>query len=99
MMTEEELINLIETKAPEELTRNEIAQLHAAMPKSAALRQALAQRLEMEQFLVAALDNYRITADQVLARAGRCRDRVRRTCGRYLAGPWVCSWAWASGWR
>jgi outer membrane protein assembly factor BamB len=69
-MTDEQLIELIETKPPEDLSAFEIDQLRRRLAESPLLRAALSTRLEMEQYLAAALGRVDVSVDDILARAG-----------------------------
>ena len=71
-MTDEQLLDLIETKAPEELTLNELAWLERRLKESPMLREALAARLGMEQYLSAALGRVNVSVDDILSRARQC---------------------------
>ena len=50
-MTDDELVELVETRAPEELTPAEMDELRQRLPYSPRLQQALHDRLEMERYL------------------------------------------------
>lgn len=64
-----ELLLLVQTRTPEELTADEIARLRSALHQSTALQQALSDRLEIEQYLNAALGSHQLSAEQVFAAA------------------------------
>jgi outer membrane protein assembly factor BamB len=83
-MTDAELIELVQTKTPSDLTAAEVAELGARLKECPALQEALAEHLEMERYLADVLGNVRISSEQVLARAvpaaaaARLRHRMRR---------------------
>ena len=86
-MTDAELIELVQTRTPAELTETEIAALRERLPASAELRQALAEHLEMERYLADHLAKVAISPDQVLARAnlGGAAALARRRVRRWVA--------------
>src|SRR5580698_1852424 len=69
-MTDEQWLDLIETKSPEELTLAEIEQLRQRLTESPMLRAALSVRIEMEQYLAAALGRVNVSVDDIMNRAG-----------------------------
>src|SRR5580698_6982584 len=69
-MTDEQWLDLIETKTPEELTLAEIEQLRQRLTESPMLRAALSVRIEMEQYLAAALGRVNVSVDDIMNRAG-----------------------------
>ncbi len=69
-MTDEQLLDLIETKTPEELTLAEIDQLRQRLSESPMLRAAMSVRIEMEQYLAAALGRVNVSVDEIMNRAG-----------------------------
>src|SRR5271163_438059 len=73
---DQSLVELLQTKAPEELTPAEIETLRAALAHSPALQQAMAERLEMERYLSAGLGAPSFSADRILAGAGRMRPQT-----------------------
>jgi outer membrane protein assembly factor BamB len=70
-VTDDELIELVGTHSPEELSLEQVDALRQAMHASPALRAALAERLEMEQYLGEALGRFEVPIDRILERAGR----------------------------
>ncbi len=70
-MTDEQLLDLIETKTPEELTLAEIDQLRQRLTESPMLCAALSVRIEMEQYLAAALGRVNVSVDEIMNRAGK----------------------------
>ena len=67
-----ELIELLERKAPEHLTIQEIEQLSARLDKSPDLQMFLLEQLQMEQYLAAALSRIDVRVDEIIAgRKGR----------------------------
>lgn len=68
-MTDEQLLALLEQKAPEELTPEEIDILRTRLQESPAIREALAGQLEIDTYLATALARPgKITPEQILAR-------------------------------
>ena len=76
-MTDEELVQLLQDKTPEELSLGEIEWLHRRLSDSPELRRVLSEQLQMEQYLSAALGRIDISVDALIDRAER--DRVSRT--------------------
>ncbi len=76
-MTDKELIALIETKLPQELSLEEIGRVRERLRESSAVRQALAGRLQLDQYLCATVGHIELSADAIFA-AGRA-NRFRRT--------------------
>ncbi len=70
-MTDEQLLDLIETKSPEELTLAEIEELRRRLTESPMLRAAFTVRIEMEQYLAAALGRVNVSVDEIMNRAGQ----------------------------
>src|SRR5438552_2134277 len=70
-MTDAELIELVETRIPQELTAAEVAELGQRLTESPALQQALAEHLEMERYLADALGRVAVPPDKVLERASQ----------------------------
>ena len=70
-MTDQELLELAATKTPDELTAAELEALRAALPRLPELRQALAERLDIERLLYAGLAPCPVSAADVIARAQR----------------------------
>lgn len=68
-MSDQELIDLLMQKAPEELTLAELAALKTRLLESPRLREVLFDQLQMETYLAAALSRVEITPEQILARA------------------------------
>ncbi|MCE9555677.1 MAG: PQQ-binding-like beta-propeller repeat protein [Planctomycetes bacterium] len=62
-----ELIELLERKAPEHLTIEEIEQLSARLDKSPELQMFLLEQLQMEQYLAAALSRIDVRVDEIIA--------------------------------
>jgi len=89
-MTDEQLLDLIENKAPEELTLAEIDQLRRGLAESAVLRAALSNRLEMEQYLAGHLGQIDVSVDEIMARAGGAPARQANPILPLLVGR--CAW-------
>src|SRR5690606_32193222 len=89
IMSDDELIRLVESKAPEELTLEELELLRARLAESPELQQALASSMRMSQYLSDYLGGSRIKADDILARAGA--KGVSRSSGRTFAAWILCA--------
>src|SRR5688500_12706148 len=74
-MTDQELIDLLAQKAPEELSPEEIDLLRARLAESAELREVLLGQLQMESYLAAALGPAAVSVDDVYRRARQERTR------------------------
>ena len=70
-MTDEQLIELVQSKTPEELNLEELEALQQGLRQSAALREALLDRLHLEQYLGDALGRIEVSVDHILERARR----------------------------
>ncbi len=81
-MTENELIEWIETRSPDDLSAKEFALLQKGLTSSAELRQALAERLRIEQYLHASLGDSNLDATEILA-AAESKARSRRDARRW----------------
>jgi outer membrane protein assembly factor BamB len=77
-VTDAELLTLVQTKAPEELAADEIAQLRSRLAESETLRTALFDTLQMETYLASALGPSVIHPDKIVARAEQMRDERLR---------------------
>jgi len=84
-MTDDELLALVQTKSPDELTVEEIAQLRQRLAESEPLRTALFETLQMEAYLSAALGPVDIKPEQIIARAAQARNEQFK------------SWTWIAG--
>lgn len=78
-MTDAELIALVQEKAPEDLTDDEIAQLRARLDVSSELRAAIFDQLNLEQSLSQALGRVQVSADAIFASALSTDKRPNRT--------------------
>ena len=96
-MTDAELIELVQTKTPPELTEAEVAALGERMKQSPTLRQVLAEHLEMDRYLADALGHVRISPEQVLARANQGAVQLQRSVRRWAALSLVLSGALVVG--
>ena len=83
-MTDQELIDLVQQKAPEELSLEELDALSQGLRTSAPLRDALLDRLHMEQYLGEALGRIELSVDRIISRAEQT--------------PRSTPWAWMLGW-
>jgi len=101
-MTDVELIELVETRSPQELTDAEVRALRDRLPQSPALQQSLAEHLEMERYLGDSLGGVRISPEAILARAGHGGRRLRRWVALTLVlgtalGAGLVSWLFTAG--
>lgn len=88
-LTDQQLLELIETKPPEELTLAEIDQLRRRLTQSTELQEALAGRLSMDRYLADALGRVDVSVDgSSLARA--TPRRCPRVACQALVGGTVC---------
>ncbi len=81
-MTDAELLELVQTKLPQELSGEEIALLRERIRHNPEFRQSVAEHLELERYLGDSFAKVKFSADQILARArpeaGAVRGRFRR---------------------
>jgi outer membrane protein assembly factor BamB len=82
-MTDDELLEMVQTKAPEELTREEVVELRSRLADSEPLRTALFQTLQMEAYLATALGPTEIRPELIVAKAERWREN------RFRMWTWV----------
>ncbi|MEQ8790650.1 MAG: PQQ-binding-like beta-propeller repeat protein [Pirellulaceae bacterium] len=75
-MTDDQLLELLERKTPEELTPEEIAELRARLAESPQVREALAARLRLESSLAEALGKVNLSVDDLLRESGGRRESV-----------------------
>lgn len=68
-MTDLELLDLIHTKSPDELSVEEIELLRKGIAASPELRREVAERVEMEQYLHHALGRVNLSVDDIITRA------------------------------
>lgn len=68
-MTDAELIDLVQQKAPDELTEGEISCLRTRLRESPALQKVLIEHLHMETYLHRALGESRVSVDAIVERA------------------------------
>src|SRR3954447_5691566 len=85
-MTDDELLALVQTRSPEELTVEEAAQLRQRLTESEQLRTALFETLQMESYLAAALGPIDLKPEQIVARAAHVRDGQLKACTWIAAG-------------
>jgi outer membrane protein assembly factor BamB len=78
-MTDHELIQLVQNKAPQELTPEELDALRTRLPHSAALCEALQGQVAFEQFLGERLGQVSVSLDGIYAQAIQHPHRSRRT--------------------
>lgn len=69
-MTDLELLELIQTKSPDELSVAELEALRQRLAASAELRREVALRVEMEQYLYQALARVDVSVDEIIGQAG-----------------------------
>jgi len=69
-MTDHELIELIQHKTPEELTLEELELLQQRIKAAPELREALAEQIELDQYLADAMGRHNVPVDQIVSMAG-----------------------------
>ena len=84
-MTDEELLQLVDTKSPGELSLDEIQTLRTRLAESAALRTAFSSRLRLQTFLAEVLARIDLAPDDVL----RANSQKRRTGSRRAMWKWA----------
>ncbi|MCE9548456.1 MAG: PQQ-like beta-propeller repeat protein [Planctomycetia bacterium] len=100
-----ELIALLESKAPEQLTLEEIERVNARLPHSTELQQFLVEQIQMEQYLATALSRVEVRVDEIIS--GKRRNTRTTSPWRYrlaialslggvigLGGIWLVSTRW-----
>ena len=85
-MTDKELVELVETTMPEELTLEQIELIRGRLRESPALRKALAGQLQMDQYLAALIGNFEVSPDVVMMPPAAGKPAF----GPGWAGPFVC---------
>lgn len=80
-MTDHELIQLVQQKAPQELTSEELDLVRARMHHSAALCEALQDQVAFEQFLGERLGQVQVSVEGIYAQAGQRLPRGGRSAG------------------
>lgn len=68
-MSDEQLIQLLREKPPEEFSSDDIALVRRRLPHSSELRQAVADQLELDQTLYHTLGGVRLSVDELVRRA------------------------------
>src|SRR6516225_2557831 len=68
-MTDSELIQLVQEKAPEELSFDEVELLRERLKFSAELRETLIGQLHMEEYISRALGRVAVSVDEIYATA------------------------------
>ncbi|MCA9067316.1 MAG: hypothetical protein KDA84_00225, partial [Planctomycetaceae bacterium] len=68
-LTDSELIQLVQSKLPEELTHAEIRQLHARLRDSSELKAVMLEQLQLETYLNSALSEINLSVDEIVRRA------------------------------
>ena len=76
--TDQQLIELVEQKTPDELTLEEIQQLRERLTDSAALRETLYHQLKMEQYLSHALGRVEVSVDSIFKKAKQQQGRTKQ---------------------
>lgn len=76
-LSDQELIQLVQEKLPEELTETELDQLRERLRVSAELRDTLLEQLHFEAYLNEALGKFEVCVDEIVAvGAGPSRNRL-----------------------
>ncbi len=78
-MTDKELVAILESKLPQELSVEEIETIRRRLPKSPELRAALAEQLELNESLAATIGPIDLQADEIAASARRFRRLFPRS--------------------
>ena len=76
--TDQELIELVEQKTPDELTLEEIEHLQRRLAESPVLREKLYEQLQMEQYLADVLGRSQVSIDSIMSEVAQRRSRRRR---------------------
>src|SRR5438128_763694 len=82
-MTDAELIQLVQEKAPEDLTPDEIGLLRTRLTDSSELRQVIYGQLQLEQTLSAALGRTEVSVDRIFATAVFADKPATRTAALF----------------
>jgi hypothetical protein len=102
-MTDKEIIALVESKLPQELSLDEIDVIRQRMRASPTVRHALAAQLELDQYLAGLIGKVEMSPEAIIARAVRA-SRFRRssifswlgwTAGLVMVGFVVSLLVWA----
>jgi outer membrane protein assembly factor BamB len=72
-MTDKELIALVESKLPQELSLDEIDLLRRRMRASPTVRRALASQVELDQYLASLIGSADLSPEKIAARAARAK--------------------------
>jgi len=88
-MTDKELIALVESRLPQELSLEELELIQRRLQESPAVREALAGQLELNEYLATVISPVELSADDVFAKAART-GRFRRRGVWTLLGWTVC---------
>jgi outer membrane protein assembly factor BamB len=88
-MTDKELIALIESKLPQELSLEEMEMLHRRLRESPGVREAFVGQLELSEYLATVICPVELSADAILVNAGRS-GRFRRRSAWSLFAATVC---------
>ncbi len=75
-MTDKEIIALVESKLPQELTLEEIETIQRRLKQSAELRQALHAQLQIDEYLAGLIGPINLNAETVFAAAAKGRGSV-----------------------
>ncbi len=75
-MTDKELIALVESKLPQELTLDEIELIRQRMRTSATVREALSAQLKLDQYLAGVIGKVELSAERVFAGGASGRRRT-----------------------
>jgi outer membrane protein assembly factor BamB len=86
---DQQLIELLEHKSPEELSFEELELLRARLGESPLLRVALAKHLQTESYLTQVLGNFTISPEVVIARA-EAHHAAQARPWQWLIGGVVC---------
>ncbi|MDB5339093.1 MAG: Tetratricopeptide 2 repeat protein, partial [Planctomycetaceae bacterium] len=75
-LSDQELIQLVQEKTPEELSETELDQLRERLRVSSELRDTLIEQLHFEAYLNEALGKFEVSVDEIVAVGGPARNRL-----------------------
>lgn len=75
-LTDQELIQLVQEKLPEELTETELDQLRTRLRVSPELRNTLIEQLHFEAYLNEALGKFEVSVDEIVAVGAGAKNRL-----------------------
>lgn len=82
-MTDAELIELVESRMPQDLSAGEIAELRERLKSSPPLQSVLLEHLQFEQYLGEGLGHVQVSVDRILATAASGATPANRTAALF----------------